>query len=362
MLVERVTHGRGLAEFAAAGPRPELTLRRLDAQLEPFWRHSARELFLLRDGRRVVGRIAAVTNAAHDTAHGPGVGFFGWMQCPDDADAARALMEAAAQWLRERGCQLVRGPLQLGLGEEQGAILEGFQPPPGPLLPDNPPYLGALLGKLGARIAHERHGYAWSREEVPPPPGSLRTHSRGAGPGGVVYRTLDPAHHGAEALRFLATYNAANAGRWGFVPIAEDEARARVRDVLAFGDPRLLWLAEVRGEPAGVVIALPVLADGGIAAREPGRRMVALRALRAALAGSRVERAHLVAISVDPRFHGLHLGAQLLLRTWRAAIDLGVREAELSGIDAGDEAMNQLLWRLGCRRIRRYGVFELPLR
>jgi ribosomal protein S18 acetylase RimI-like enzyme len=227
------------------------------------------------------------------------------------------------------------------------------------LSPTNPPHLPVLLGRVGMRVVHERHGYAWDRDEVPAPPASLR---KGAA-GDLVYRTVEPANHGAEALRFLAAYNAAHAQRWGFVPMREDEARARIRDVLSFGDPRLVWLAEVRGEPAGVVIAMPVLADGLVAPlRRAGGRLAGLRALREAIRGHELARVHLVDVAVDPRFRDLHVGAQLLLRAWRAALDLGVREAELSGVDAEDEPMHQLLWRLGCRRVRRYGVYELALR
>lgn len=359
MVVERVTSRRGLEEFAEAFPHAELTRRRLDVEAEPYWQHASRELFLLREGRRVIGRIAAVANASHVAAHHDGRGFFGWLDCPDDPDAARALCEAAAQWLRERGHTHARGPMHLGLGEEQGALLEGFQPRPDVLSPDNPPYLPVLLARVGMRVVHERHGYAWDREEVPAPPASLR---RG-GAGDLIYRTIDPANHGAEALRFLAAYNAAHEHRWGFVPMSEAEARARIRDVLTFGDPRLVWLAEVRGEPAGVVVAMPVLADGAVApARPTGGRLAALRALREALRGHDLARVHLVDVAVDPRFAALHVGAQLLLRTWRAALDLGVHEAELSGVDAEDEPMHQLLWRLGCRRLRRYGVYEMALR
>jgi hypothetical protein len=77
MVVERVASRRGLDEFVEAFPHPELTRRRLDTDAEPYWRHASRELFLLRDGRRVVGRIAAIANASHDVLHADGRGFFG---------------------------------------------------------------------------------------------------------------------------------------------------------------------------------------------------------------------------------------------------------------------------------------------
>jgi ribosomal protein S18 acetylase RimI-like enzyme len=231
-------------------------------------------------------------------------------------------------------------------------------------VPWNAPYLSGLLERVGAKAVQERHGYAWSRSEMPPPPASLRA-AGGADDkrGGVVYRTLDASAPAAETARFLATYNAALAGRSGFVPLEEDEARARLRDILTFGDPRLVWLAEVGGEPAGIVIAMPALPDDRLAQRAPRGplRLGALRAIRQAIAGSRMERAHLLAIAVEPRFRRLHLGAQLLLRAWRAALDLGVREAELSGVDPADDVMHQMLWRFGCRRVRRYRVHELAL-
>jgi GNAT superfamily N-acetyltransferase len=360
IVVERVASPRALEELLALGPERQLVGRRLDAAHEPFWRHAARELFLARDARtrRPVGRIAAIANHNHDAVHADGAGFFGWLETPDDLDAARALVEAAAQWLRERGYRRLRGPLHLGLGEAMGLLVEGFDRPADALTPWNAPYLPGLLARLGFGVHGERHGYAWSRSEMPPPPASLR--SPPARSGGVVYRQLDPAAREAEAVRFLAAYNAAHAANPDFVPLTEDEARARLRDIMTFGDPRLVWLAEVKDEPAGIVIAMPAIDDFG-ATRGGEGALGTLRALRAAFARRRVERAHLVTIAVEPRFRGLHVGAQLLVRAWRAALDLGVREAELSGVDPGDEVMQQMLWRFGCKRVRRFRVVELAL-
>lgn len=364
MHVERVTTPRTFEEFLAVAPAtsPAASIdrarRRLDPGTEPFWRHATRELFLLRDGRRAVGRIAAIANRAYDAVHDDRAGFFGWFDCPDDVGAARALLEAAAQSLRERGYERLRGPLHVGLTEDIGALVEGFDPRPAALAPWNPPFVPRLLERIGFAPVHERHGYAWNREEVPPPPASLRA-PRGerAAVHGIVYRPIDPGRLDEEAHRFLSAYNSAIHYRWRFVPLTVEEARARLREIVKFADLRLVWIAEVGGEPAGVVVAVPGLSTEP----EGGRALSAFRALRAALAASRIDRVHLVAIAVEPRFRKLLIGAHLLLRVWRAALDLGVRYAELSGVDEEDEHMHQVLWRLGCRRIRRYRVYERAL-
>src|SRR5687768_4264440 len=108
MGVELVTTRRGEEEFVAAGPRATETARHLDRAAEPFWAHADRALFLLRDAGRVVGRVAAVANAAHDRTHGDGAGFFAWLETPAAPGAARLLLGAAEAWLRDRGYASVR--------------------------------------------------------------------------------------------------------------------------------------------------------------------------------------------------------------------------------------------------------------
>ena len=83
----------------------------VDPAKNPFYEHAARELFLARRGGRVVGRIAAIDDRLHREVHGDNTGFFGFFECVDDAPVARALLAAAGDWLKARGLNVQRGPV-----------------------------------------------------------------------------------------------------------------------------------------------------------------------------------------------------------------------------------------------------------
>jgi hypothetical protein len=349
MHVELQSGPDAVARFVAAAAEPELTARRLDVSNEPFWRTAERGLFLARDGRRLLGRVAAIA-----LEHQPEWGSFAWLDCGEDPRAARVLLDACADWLRARGRRTMRGPLHLSLGGELGALVSGFQPPPMLFAPHNAAALPGLLVAAGMRSVAERHGYAWTRDELPAPPYALR---QPALEDGVRYWPLDPGGRGAsETADFLSLVNDQREGRPGSLPISADDARARVRELLAFGDPRLVWFASVDDEPAGVAIALPEISQA-----EPEVGSSALRRLRAALRGKRLERVHLSTLVAAPRHAGRDIEGHLLLRVWRAALDLGASQMELGVVDEGDAVLHNLLWRLGARRARRYAVYERTL-
>ncbi len=85
----------------------------LDRRQGPFFEIGDAQYFLaFRDGE-AVGRISAHVNHLYDEHYGPGTGFWGFFEAIDDQRVAQALFDAAAAWLRERGCHLMAGPLEL---------------------------------------------------------------------------------------------------------------------------------------------------------------------------------------------------------------------------------------------------------
>ena len=54
---------------------------------------------------------------------------FGFFEAVDDPEVAAALLDAAADWLRERGRERMLGPMDFTTNDEIGILIEGFDEP-----------------------------------------------------------------------------------------------------------------------------------------------------------------------------------------------------------------------------------------
>ena len=102
----------------------------LDPKRGSFFEIGEARYFLAYQDGRPVGRLSAHINRLHDTCHGPETGFFGFFESIQDQDVAAALFEAAAAWLREHGKTRLVGPLNFGIYDEMGLLVEGFDSMP----------------------------------------------------------------------------------------------------------------------------------------------------------------------------------------------------------------------------------------
>ena len=118
------------------------------------------------DGR-VVGRIAAIKNDAHNQLHQDHVGFYGFFESIDDRRPGIALFDAAARWLRERGLDTMRGPMNPSINDECGLLVDGFDTPPVVLMPHNPSYYVPLHERYGFQKAKDLIAF-WGGGEAPP--------------------------------------------------------------------------------------------------------------------------------------------------------------------------------------------------
>jgi hypothetical protein len=91
--------------------------KRIDPKKNPFFEHGAVQLFLGYQGGKLAGRIAAIENRLHNEFHGDNVGFFGMFESVEDADVAAALLDRAAEWVRGRGLDRLRGPTNFSTNE-----------------------------------------------------------------------------------------------------------------------------------------------------------------------------------------------------------------------------------------------------
>ena len=106
---------------------PELFIAQKDLlTTHPFHKHSSLQTFLLYDGDKVTGRIAAILNTRHNTINEKNDGFFGFFDCINDQESAQLLFETAEKWLKEKGVETIVGPVNFSTNESSGLLVKGF--------------------------------------------------------------------------------------------------------------------------------------------------------------------------------------------------------------------------------------------
>lgn len=135
---------------------------RLDPRRNPFFEQGDGEYFLARRGGVVAGRITAHMAAPDDTD-----GWFGFFDVADDEDVARALLDKAESWLRERGCTSMAGPASFTPADEPGVLVRGFDVAGTTGRPWHPPWYANHLE--GAGFVREEEQHSWRLESVDGP-------------------------------------------------------------------------------------------------------------------------------------------------------------------------------------------------
>ncbi|MBM4041664.1 MAG: N-acetyltransferase [Planctomycetes bacterium] len=236
--------------------------RTLDPQRNPFYQHAESRLYLAWRGRRLVGRVIATVDRNYNDYHKDTMGFWGFFECEDDPEAAKALLDRAADDLRSRGMTQMMGPMNPSINGECGILTEGFDRPPVILMPYNPPYYPALIEQAGLEKVKDLYAYLLLAKNVTGDSEQLERIER---LGTLIHRrhpnlrirTMDMARYEADVMALGHLFNTVRKDNWGFVPSTEAEIRDMAHEMKAVVDPQMIYIAELDGKPVGCLLAVP---------------------------------------------------------------------------------------------------------
>ena len=112
---------------AVVFPLRSMERLQLDTDRHPFYQHASREMFVCYRNRTPVGRIVAIKDDLHNQHNCDRVGFFGFFESIDDQKVVDMLVGSAANWLRELGCESMRGPVNPSMKSDFGVVVGGNQ-------------------------------------------------------------------------------------------------------------------------------------------------------------------------------------------------------------------------------------------
>lgn len=240
---------------------PLLSMRRdlLDKKKNPGWEYMEGEYFTAWRGERIVGTITAHINHHHNAFQDERVGWFGFFDVVDDQEAASALLNTAAEYVKSKGFSLIRGPQSFSTHDECGLLVENFSPPV-LLMPYNKPYYAGLIEGAGFHKVMDVYCFYYDRQIARDNQLGERLErlvERASKRSGITVRPIDRKNLKQEFQRFKDIYNTAWEKNWGFVPMTPRELDNLVASLGMFFEPALACFAQVKGEDAGFMMAVP---------------------------------------------------------------------------------------------------------
>ena len=329
----------------------------------PFFRHAEIQLFLARRSNSDVGRVAAVVDRNHNEFHGEKAAFFGFFESANDSRIARALLEAAAVWGRERGMTILRGPANPSLNDEAGLLVDGFDSPPVVMMTYNPRYYVSLVEGEGFRKAKDLLAY-WL-DVAPDPLARLTRIAQRVtrNEPNLVVRTVSKSSLKRDLPKIREVYNAAWEKNWGFVPMTPEEMgfmAARLKPLVA---EDLLFLAEMRHsdgrlEPIAFMLNLP---DYNTAIQPLRGKLLPFGWLQFLLGLKKIKALRVLTLGIKREYRMRGIQSVMFEKGLRAALARRYTGCEVSWLLEDNDLVIRSVRLWGGRLYKTYRIYEKEL-
>jgi len=327
----------------------------------PFWSHACRRLWIAERDGKPVGRIAAIIDETHQRIHSDRTAFFGFFESVDDPAVARALFDAAGNWARTRGCDRLLGPMNPSINEECGLLVSGFERPNAVMMPHNPPFFPALIEGAGFSKAKDLVSFDIALADCPAEWLERFKMAAARRARNVKLRGVTTANLGSLLPALKEIYNAAWERNWCSVPMTPGEIdvlAARLTPLVLDG---LVWLAEVEGKAAGLLLAVPDVNEALKPLRGRLMRPAFLGALPVLLGWRRPRRFRLIALGVKAEHRGRGIEGMMFAETLAAARRLGFERCDASWVLEDNRAVHQLAAVFHGRIVQGFRIYARPI-
>jgi GNAT superfamily N-acetyltransferase len=342
---------------------PPLKLERyayLSRPTNPFYKNGDAQLFLARRDGKVVGRISAqVSNPLNE--HGNNSwGLFGFIEFEDDQEVVDALLSAAEGWLRDRGRDVMVGPMDFIPNEELGVLIEGYEIEPMIREPWHPPYYqqrieAAGLGKA-IDVFHWRIDVGDREDRMLPVLNTLAETSREKH--GISIRRMSRRRLRKDLDEFVNVYNAAWSRNWGFVPYADADMGDLWFNYQLIFSRDWFMVAEEAGNTVAMAITIP---DVHQVYKKMNGRLLPFGWFHYLNRKRIIDRVRIGFLGVLPEYQHTGVAAALYLEHFDTAARVGVGFGEAGWILETNRSMNRGLEAMGGRITKVCRVYERPL-
>ncbi|MDR6782218.1 GNAT superfamily N-acetyltransferase [Pedobacter africanus] len=342
---------------------PELFIAQRDllSPTHPFHKHSSLQCFLLYEGERVIGRIAAILNNSHNIMNNTSDGFFGFFDCINDQESASFLLNTAAKWLEDKGAkEKMIGPVNFSTNESCGLLIQGFDMPPVVMMPYNASYYPALLEGWGLKkqvdlIAWRFNGDNYDDRSVKLMDRLEERLTRN----NIVIRKINLKNFKQEAAALREVYNKAWDKNMGFVPLNDEEFDYQAKDLKLVLDPDFCLVAEQDGKLVGFGAAIPDMNQIQIKIKKG--RLLPTGIFKLLFGKKKVKGIRILLLGVIDGYRKMGIEACIYGRIIKAYREKGMEYAEASWTLEHNELVNNAIIAIKGDPYKKYRIYERAL-
>jgi len=335
----------------------------LDRAKNPWFEHGEAEFLVAEREGEPVGRISAHLDRRWDEFQGGNDAMFGFFEAANDPAVARALLDAATEWARERGRDRILGPMDFTTNDELGILIEGYERRPMILEPWHPPHYRELVEAEGFGKAMDvlmwelQFGDLKEGERFDP---AIHVAAEKAlREEGIVIRNMRKREMAAEVARFMDVYNEAWGDNWGFVPITDAEVEFQAKNLKQVIDEDWAYMAEKDGEVVGAALTLPDINQ--VLAKLNGR-LLPFGWLKFLLGRRKIDQLRVFALGVKHDYRHSGVAAGLYLKHLETAARPGtIGGGEMGWILETNGPMNRAMEGMGGKVVKKYRIYEKAL-
>lgn len=284
--------------------------------------------FLAEKDGKIVGRAAGIIQKKYNEIAGRKCIRFSRFDCIDDAEVAKALLDAVESFGRERGMDTIHGPWGFNDQDREGMLTYGFERRATYATNYNYPYYEKLVRDLGFTEESEWVEYAFKVPE--------KVDERIAHVASFIQRKLDLKEIAGTAPmrklipaygpKALAMVNQAYAALDCYVPVEGKVVDAVLQQFATVINPRYFsLLTDKNDEVVAMAVMLPSICAP---LQKSGGRMTPLTILRLLRAIAKPKELEMVLIAVRPDYQKKGLNSIMISRILQNIIDDKIEKVE----------------------------------
>jgi GNAT superfamily N-acetyltransferase len=290
-------------------------------------------LYLAYRDDKLVGRVAAIINHRANETWKQNKVRFGWIDFVDDEEVSRALIEAVEVWGKQKGMDVIEGPLGFTDLDPEGMLVEGFDQPGTMATIYNYPYYPKHIEKLG--FVKETD---WTERKIMVPSTGFNKQEKYFRVAEIVkkrynvhvrkFTGMKDLNSGDYGHKIFTLLNKAYSPLFGFSRLSERQIDQYVHQYLPFADWRMVTVVEdSNNNVIAFGISIPSLSD---AIRKAKGKLFPFGwyHLLKALKWKHSKVIDLLLIAVDPEWQGSGVNALLFSDLIPVYREMGFEYAE----------------------------------